>query len=161
MSATPVKALVVRSPWAQQIAAGTKPVEWRCWRTHYRGWLAIVAARRRDSGPDAGRAVCLVRLTDCVEMAPKDYAWHLADPHPLAARVTVPGRLGLFDVTALLSPHLPKPPPAVPPPLPPPLVSPPPALPGGRRPKLREIHQFLGRRPKGWTDDDPSSHLMY
>ena len=139
MSATPVKAIVVRSPWAQEIAAGTKPIEWRCWRTHYRGWLAIVAARRRDSGADAGRAVCLVRLTDCVQNGYKDYDWLLADPHPLAVRVEVPGRLGLFDVTDLLSSHLPKPPP----------------------PAVREIHQFLSRKPKGSMDVDPPSNLMY
>ena len=152
MSATPVKAIVVRSPWAQEIASGTKQIEWRCWRTHYRGWLAIVAARRRDSGTDAGRAVCLVRLTDCVEVGHKDYEWLLADPVPLAVRVEVPGRLGLFDVTELLSRHVPPSPPS-------PLS--PPTKPARRRPAAREIHQFLGRSPKGSMEVDPPSRLMY
>lgn len=99
MSSPTVKAIVVRSPYAQQIADGSKPIEYRCWKTHYRGWLAIVAARRRESGTDAGRVVCLVRITDCVEVGPKEFEWMLADPIPLTNRVELPGRLGLFDVS--------------------------------------------------------------
>ena len=104
MTAPTVKAIVIRSPYAQQIAAGTKRVEYRTWRTLYRGWLAIVAARRRESGNDAGRAVCLVRLVDCVEVGHKDFKWKLADPRPLSRRSPweIPGRLGLFDVTGQL-----------------------------------------------------------
>ena len=103
MNPPTVKAIVIRSPYAQQIAAGTKAMEYRSWRTVYRGWLAIVAARRRESGDDAGRVVCLVRLVDCVEAGHRDYEWHLSGPRPLAQRVELPGRLGLFDVTG----HLP------------------------------------------------------
>jgi ASCH domain len=77
-----VKALIVRSPYAQQIASGKKRIEYRVWRTRYRGWLAIVAARRKESGPDAGRAVCLVRITDCVEHGPKDFHWKLGQSDP-------------------------------------------------------------------------------
>ncbi len=129
-----VKALVVHSPYAQRIADGTKPIEYRCWRTHYRGWLAIVAARRRESGSDAGRAVCLVKLTDCVQMGHKDFEWHLADPRqlPAARPILVPGRLGLFDVTDRLGPVAAALPASV-------------APTGARTPtrRVREIHRFL------------------
>ena len=130
MKPTTVKALVIRSPYAQQIAAGAKAVENRSWRTHYRGWLAIVAARRRDSGADAGRVVCVVRLTDCVEAGHRDHEWLLADPRPLTERVELPGRLGLYDMTGQLPASVLA------------LTSPRPATRPVRR---REIHQFLGR----------------
>jgi hypothetical protein len=94
-----VKALVVHSPYAQEIASGEKRIEYRCWPVRYRGWLAIVAARRRESGTDAGRAVCLVKLVDCVQAGHKDYEWMLESPVPLKERVDIPGRLGIFDVT--------------------------------------------------------------
>jgi hypothetical protein len=97
-----VKALVVHSPYAQEIASGEKRIEYRCWSCRYRGWLAIVAARRRDSGADAGRVVCLVHLDDCIEAGPKDYEWHLSRPRPIAERIEIPGRLGLFEVSHLL-----------------------------------------------------------
>jgi hypothetical protein len=131
MALTTVKALVVHSPWAQEIASGEKEIEYRSWPTKYRGWLAIVAARRPESRADAGRAVCLVRLVDCVQIDEKDFEWHLADPTPIVERVEIPGRLGLFDVSDLMSIHVPgasnKPP--------------------IRRRVTREIHQFLGRDP--------------
>lgn len=96
-----MKAIVVRSPAAQEIASGEKTIEYRSWRTHFRGWLAIVAARRCDSGADAGRAVCLVRLVD-VEGSEGDYEWILADPIPLKQRVVIPGRLGLYDCLSFI-----------------------------------------------------------
>jgi hypothetical protein len=92
-----VKALVAHSPYAQEIASGEKDVEYRSWSTHYRGWLAIVAARRRESGTDAGRCVCIVRLVDVVGQE-GDYRWLLSDPIPLTERWIIPGRLGLFTV---------------------------------------------------------------
>ncbi len=103
MTRTPIKALVIRSPWAQEVAAGTKAVEYRSWSTRYRGLLAIVAARRPESGSDAGRAVCLVTLADCIQTG-GDVEWVLADPVPLPADrpLLIPGRLGLFDVTDLV-----------------------------------------------------------
>ncbi len=103
MNRPTVKALVVHSPYAQQIAAGSKTIEHRSWRTHHRGLLAVVAARRPESGADAGRAVCLVTLADCVNTG-GEYEWVLADPVPLPAGrpIVIPGRLGLFDVTDLI-----------------------------------------------------------
>ena len=100
-----VWALVVRSPYAQQIASGKKRIEYRVRRARYRGWLAIVAARRPESGDDAGRVVCLVKLVDCTGRE-GDYEWHLTSAIPLKQRWEVPGRLGLFDVTARVPPSV-------------------------------------------------------
>lgn len=41
----PVKALVVRRPWAELIASGLKDVENRSRCTSYRGWLLVVAGK--------------------------------------------------------------------------------------------------------------------
>lgn len=40
-----MKALTLYQPWASAIAAGIKRIETRSWRTHYRGPLAIHAAK--------------------------------------------------------------------------------------------------------------------
>jgi hypothetical protein len=100
-----VKALVVHSPYAQEIASGEKPIEYRCWSCRYRGWLAIVAARRRESGADAGRCVCLVNLVD-IQGEEGNYEWMLENPIPLSQRVLIPGRLGIFDCVQYLPPEL-------------------------------------------------------
>jgi len=40
-----MKALTLTQPWASLVALGAKRIETRCWRTHYRGTLAIHAAK--------------------------------------------------------------------------------------------------------------------
>jgi hypothetical protein len=94
-----VKAIVIRYPYWKEILKGIKTIEYRSWRTIYRGWLAIVAARQRESGSSAGNIVCFIPLKDCVEVGSKDYEWMLGTPVPVKERVEIPGRLGLFDVT--------------------------------------------------------------
>lgn len=43
-------ALSLWQPWASLVASGVKHHETRHWRTSYRGWLAVHAAKRRDCG---------------------------------------------------------------------------------------------------------------
>src|ERR1700690_1165855 len=40
-----MKALTLTQPWASLVAIGAKRIETRCWRTNYRGPLAIRAAK--------------------------------------------------------------------------------------------------------------------
>lgn len=40
-----MRAITLRQPWASLIALGAKRIETRSWRTSYRGWLAIHAAK--------------------------------------------------------------------------------------------------------------------
>jgi hypothetical protein len=105
-----IKALVVRQPFASMIAGGRKRIEWRSWRTHYRGGLLIVAAKRRPRAADLpagmtandlplGVALCVTRLTDCIWNDKWQlWEWHLADIRPLKRPFPVQGRLGLFPV---------------------------------------------------------------
>ena len=103
-----VKALSVRQPWTNLIAAGAKTVETRSWATSHRGDLLIVSSRRPNIAP-AGFALAVVRLADCRPMAEADeeaaccpvfpgaWAWVLADLRRLRP-FPVKGRLGLYDV---------------------------------------------------------------
>lgn len=43
-----MKVITVRQPWADLLAMGIKKVEFRSWRTHYRGRLAIHAGQTVD-----------------------------------------------------------------------------------------------------------------
>lgn len=102
-----MRALSVRAPWAGLIADGSKTLEIRSRRTHYRGPLLICQSR-------GGGAVAEVELVDCRPFVAADdaasggvwtlhpethshYAWTLR----LVRRVTserISGRLGLYDV---------------------------------------------------------------
>lgn len=80
-----MKALCVRQPYAEFIAAGLKTLEVRTWSTPYRGPLLLVASGALagdwadwhvDGHPDPdvtlprGAAVCVVTLTDVIRPAP-------------------------------------------------------------------------------------------
>jgi ASCH domain len=96
-------ALTVKQPWAAMIVSGVKPVEYRTWRTGYRGRLYIHAALRLDAdapewdGPPLVFGVVLghVELTEVTEGA-DGWEWHLAEPVPLDVPVPCQGRLGLW-----------------------------------------------------------------
>ena len=103
-----LKALSVQQPWANLIADGSKTIEVRRKRTHYRGPLLIVSSKRPDV-PPAGCALAVVDLVDCRPMTQADeraamclrerdkWAWVLTpigrvEPQPLL------GQLGFFEV---------------------------------------------------------------
>jgi len=103
-----MKALSVRQPWANMIAAGDKTIETRTWATDYRGDLLIVSSRVPAIAP-AGYALAVVRLVTCRPMTERDeleaccrwypnaFAWVLddirrIDPFP------VRGRLGIYEI---------------------------------------------------------------
>ena len=77
-----MKALTLTQPWATLVALGSKNVETRSWRTHYRGPLAIHAAKgfpaaarqfaeqqraldRLPTPLPLGALLCTVELIDC------------------------------------------------------------------------------------------------
>lgn len=79
-----MKALTIWQPYADAIAKGLKHYETRCWRTHFRGTLAIHAACRKmnpfdeilaekyDLNPEKfGQVVAFAEITDCILMTPQ------------------------------------------------------------------------------------------
>jgi hypothetical protein len=103
-----MKALSVKQPWANMIAAGEKTIETRTWGTDYRGDLLIVSAKSPRIHP-AGFALAVAQLVDCRSMTEKDQleacssyyegamAWVLDDVRAVKPFL-VRGQLGLFEV---------------------------------------------------------------
>ena len=102
-----MKALSVRAPWAEMIAAGEKTLEIRSRRTHYRGPLLIC-----QSG--GGGAVAVVELLGCRPFTIDDdaasggvwsrglardgyWAWELRLMRRVQSGI-ISGRLGFYDV---------------------------------------------------------------
>jgi hypothetical protein len=54
-----IKAVTLTQPWASLIALGAKRIETRSWRTHYRGPLAIHAAKGLPTGLRIGQELVL------------------------------------------------------------------------------------------------------
>ena len=102
-----MKALSVKQPWANMIAAGQKTIETRTWMTPYRGPLLIVSSRIPKIEP-AGCAVAVAVLIDCRTMTRRDEraaccrvykdakAWVLRDVRRIKP-VAVKGSLGVFN----------------------------------------------------------------
>lgn len=102
------KALSVKQPWANMIAAGEKTIETRRWATEYRGPLLIVSTKAPDI-PPVGCAIALTTLIDCRPMTRADeiaaacplyhgaYAWVLRDVRQLKP-FPVRGQLGIYEV---------------------------------------------------------------
>ena len=103
-----MKALSIKQPWANMIAAGEKTIETRTWATPYRGQLLVVSSKRPDI-PPAGFAVAIADLVDCRPMTkddeaaaccpiyPNAHAWLLRNIRRIKP-FSVRGQLGIFDV---------------------------------------------------------------
>lgn len=121
-----MKALSVRQPWASLIAGGHKTIEWRSWRTNYRGPLLICAGKTPDDIyyelNDGVEETCslgvAVATVDLVDVRPFDatkdveaaffdkddlpsvqgFSWVLRNPVPVPGNPPVCGQQGLFEV---------------------------------------------------------------
>jgi len=102
-----MRAISVRQPWAELIAAGKKKIEYRTWQVSFRGDLLIVASASRhdddcaDEGVDPdrlvyGAAVCVVDLWK-VSGDLYDYKWHLRNPRRVEP-VRVKGYAAIYNV---------------------------------------------------------------
>lgn len=114
-----MRALTVRQPYAELIAAGDKTIEVRSRPTSHRGPLAIHSAKALASGLEClcdelpvGCVVAVVDLVGCRELAPEDipstmafdafdvsglYAWELANPRRVCP-VEWRGQLNLWSL---------------------------------------------------------------
>ena len=108
-----VRALTLRQPWATAAAVGLKTIEWRDWRTSYRGLLLLHAGRVTDDseaaaavrhalGPveyPAGALVGVCRVARCLRYQGR-WAWHLEDACELVKPIPWKGDRGLWAVPA-------------------------------------------------------------
>ena len=110
-----VKALSVLAPYAMDIFDGLKTIEWRSWKTDYRGDLLICSSSRKFEGCISGHALCMVELVDvvpftkshlanaCMEEIPEPagYAWILKNVRHIVP-FAYKGKLHIYDVDASL-----------------------------------------------------------
>jgi hypothetical protein len=109
-----IRVLSVRQPYVEAILRGWKVLEYRTWRTHFRGRIALHASKKMapealDDYPELeGVEVCLgavVGLVDVVGIRlvePGLYGWELAHPARLVTAVPAagqPGHLFCLDLT--------------------------------------------------------------
>lgn len=106
-----MKAITIAPDWLILFMQGEKTIEFRTWKTNYRGEILLCSSAKRIPGCISGHALLVADLTDIVpfkksHMDPaamdfmpdsKGFAWILENiryikPFP------VKGRLGLFDV---------------------------------------------------------------
>ena len=90
-----MKALSIKSPWAEQIRSGEKTVEYRTWRTSHRGPV-LVCCSKKPWSPFAGLAVCVVDLVD-VRFGSDCFEWIIRNPRPIDP-FPVRGQQGFFEV---------------------------------------------------------------
>ena len=97
-----MRAIVVRQPYANQIAHGHKTIEYRRFRplVDLPCSILIVAGKSMaepGTEPPYGVALCTVEIVR-VEREPQGgYAWHLSDPR-WTVRVPIRGRQGIWWV---------------------------------------------------------------
>jgi hypothetical protein len=103
------KAISLKQPWANLVAAGKKTIETRKWSTKYRGDLIICSSQKPEIEP-CGKALCIVELYDvglmtkkdekkaCIKVYPKAHAWYLRNLRPIDPPIPVKGSLGIFDL---------------------------------------------------------------
>lgn len=90
-----IRGLTLTQPWASSMALGYKRVETRSWRTAYRGWLAIHAAKGfpRDARAFAAEERAFGRMISPIPCSAIVAICHLDDCRPTEEAA--------FDVSAI------------------------------------------------------------
>lgn len=104
-----MKALTVLPPYAMQIWARQKEIEYRTWKTDYRGDILITSSSRRFRDCVCGYALCVAELYDITprmeyEYGVKnpqlgfagEYEWHLRNIRPIKP-FPIKGKLNLWE----------------------------------------------------------------
>lgn len=106
-----MKALTLKPDWAMLMFQGDKTVEFRTWKTNYRGDIVICSSAKKMRGCISGNALMVANLKEIVpfrkshlEAAAMDtmpdqkgFAW-IFDNFRMLYPQPVKGKLGLFDV---------------------------------------------------------------
>lgn len=93
-----MKALTLRPEFALAVAWGDKDIEWRTWKTDYRGDILITASSKLKKGTIPGHALCVAELYDVVPVKGDDglYAWLLRNIR-LIKPIPIKGKLSLWE----------------------------------------------------------------
>jgi len=79
-----MKAISVQQPWAHMIFIGEKEYEYRSWSTDHRGDLLICSsANPKIEDTISGHALCIVNVTDVIQVTRKNYRELQLDEPPL------------------------------------------------------------------------------
>ena len=93
-----MKALSVRGDYIMDMIVGKKKIEYRTWKTNYRGPLLMCSTTKKVAGAAPGYAICVVNLKSIQCFPFEDlYHWNieLAD---VIKPIHVKGQLKLFNV---------------------------------------------------------------
>ena len=102
-----MKALTILPPYALQIWAGTKTIEYRTWTRNYRGDLLICSSNKKFRNCVCGYALCVAELFDIAKRMRRDidtdslfwageYEWHLRNIRPIKP-FPIKGKLNLWE----------------------------------------------------------------
>ena len=93
-----MKALSVRGDYIMDMIAGKKKIEYRSWKTNYRGPILMCSTAKKVAGAAPGYALCVVNLTGIQYFPWEDlYYWNIELAHVIKP-ILVKGQLKLFDV---------------------------------------------------------------
>ena len=93
-----MKALSVRGDYIMDIIAGKKKIEYRTWKTNYRGPLLICSTAKKVAGAAPGYAICVVNLKSIQYFPFEDlYHWNIELANVIKP-IHVKGQLKLFNV---------------------------------------------------------------
>jgi hypothetical protein len=123
-----MKVLTIKQPWASLIRENIKKIEFRSWKTNYRGVIYIHAGSSIEKNElprfsslnleyPTSRIIAKATLVDCIEITPevnkkikslnniaygnKDrtgYAWILESIEPIDNKKEIKGKLGLWNL---------------------------------------------------------------
>ena len=123
-----MRVLTLKQPWATLVAEGIKKIEFRTWKTNYRGKVLIHAGAGIDKEDmkkfeklnleyPSERIIAEVEIVDCLELNEElnnkiisekniaygdkkrtGYAWKLDNIKKIDSNITIKGKLGLWNI---------------------------------------------------------------
>ena len=93
-----MKALSVRGDYIMDMIVGKKKIEYRTWKTNYRGPLLMCSTTKKVAGAAPGYAICVVNLKS-IQYFPLEgfYHWNIELANVIKP-IHVKGQLKLFNV---------------------------------------------------------------
>ena len=93
-----IKALSVRGDFIMDMIAGKKKIEYRTWKTNYRGPILMCSTAKKVAGATPGYAICVVNLKS-IQYFPLEgfYHWNIELANVIKP-IHVKGQLKLFNV---------------------------------------------------------------